>query len=108
MISSPWAMLITPIWPNVNVSPMATRSRIEPWLTPLKTCSRNVSTDRYRLHSPRAKPFGPVVAADARIGVDRALGRPHLVDQAVGVDLADAGRLGDVLVPVADGDRAFR
>ena len=23
MISSPWAMLITPIWPNVNVRPSA-------------------------------------------------------------------------------------
>ena len=44
MMNSPWAMLMTPIWPNVKVRPSATSSRIEPRLRPLKSCSRKVST----------------------------------------------------------------
>ena len=40
MISSPWAMLMTPIRPNENARPRATRSRIEPTLSPLNTCKR--------------------------------------------------------------------
>src|SRR5215213_4862245 len=38
MISSPWAMLMTFIRPNENVSPMAISRRIEPRLTALKPC----------------------------------------------------------------------
>ena len=81
------------------------------WLIPLKTCSdRNVSIGRLLPVSTLAcgQARGPVVVGEARVGLDRPVRRPHLVDQTVGVDLADAGRLGDVLVPVVDGDRALR
>ncbi len=38
MMNSPWAMLMTFICPKVNVSPRPTSSRIDPMLTPTKSC----------------------------------------------------------------------
>ena len=43
MMNSPCAMLITFIWPNVNVSPIATSSRIDAMLSPTKSWLRIVS-----------------------------------------------------------------
>ena len=43
MMNSPWAMLITPIWPKVSASPSAINSRIEPWETPANNCPTTMS-----------------------------------------------------------------
>ena len=43
MISSPCAMLITPMRPNDSTNPSATNSKIDPTLKPLKSCSNRRS-----------------------------------------------------------------
>ena len=71
MMNSPWAMLITPIWPNVNVSPRAMSSSTAPMLRPVKTWLKkhvHESTPlpglRARRRTPRADRVadGPVTS----------------------------------------------
>ncbi len=38
MMNSPWAMLITPIWPKVSDRPSAANNRIDPMLRPVNSC----------------------------------------------------------------------
>ena len=58
MMNSPCAMLITFIWPNVNVRPSAMSSRIDAMLRPTKTWLRN---DFHRV-DPAARSLVPLAA----------------------------------------------
>ena len=69
---------MTPIWPNVRDRPSAASNRIE-----------------------------PRVGLQVRVRLDRAGGLPHRVDETIGLDLADARRLGDVVVLAVDGHLAL-
>src|SRR5690606_25424949 len=140
MMNSPWAMLMTPIWPNVRLRPRAASRRMEPMLNPVASCPMRMSTSApFSGSRPPPPPLptdgpgagwvgrggrgwviradgrasvpgqvaGPVVGLEERIGLDRLAGAPHLVDQAVGADLADDRGLGDVVVLTVDGDGAL-
>src|SRR4051794_2726888 len=126
MMNSPCAMLITFIWPNVNVSPSATSSRMDAMLSPTKSWLRMVCIVSFPLLGRswsvvwswvvlgglgglvvwrslgagvgRRETLGPVVGLQARVGLDRPVGLEDRVDQPVLAQLADAGRLVDVLV----------
>src|SRR6476620_10384516 len=101
MMNSPCAMLMTPIWPKVSASPSAASNGIEPRLNPVASCPIRTSIRSARqTRSPR-------VGLQIGIRLDRARGLPDGVDQAVGMDLADPGGLGDVVVLAVDGDQAL-
>src|SRR5690606_12204813 len=101
MMNSPWAMLITPIWPNVSARPSAASSRMEPPDRPLKTCVTTTSTSAREVGRPR-------VGRQVGVGLDRVAGRPYGVDEADGAEPADEGGLGGVVVIAAGRDRALR
>src|SRR5918998_2146012 len=110
MMNSPCAMLMTPICPNVRASPRAISSRMEPWETPAKSCPTRTSmwcspvvscpcrrpgeptldrhTDAALRWTGSAQVLGPVVGLQERVRLDRAVGGPDGLDQAVGLDLA--------------------
>src|SRR5680860_908227 len=99
-MSSPCAMLITPIWPKVRARPSAARSRIEPTLSPLNTWETRTSICRRLL----GQFPGPVVAGEVGVGLNHAGGAPLGVDEAIRGDLADESGLGDVVVVPVDRD----
>src|SRR5437867_9395839 len=112
MMSSPWAMLITFIWPKVKVSPRAISSRIDPTLSPANNCETKMSTVTLspggrRGESRSGESFGPVVALEVRVGLDRRPGAPDLLDEPVRLDDADPGGLVEVLGGPVDGDLAL-
>src|SRR5690606_5919734 len=115
--NSPWAMLITPIWPKMIARPRAINSSTQNTDSPLKPCmaamapnsdSHSIrsllSEERHRLQAagpsgclPPALPL--LVALRDGIGFDQV----GLVDQGeltVGQDFADAGLAPQVLVLV--------
>src|SRR5215203_2498774 len=101
MMNSPCAMLMTPICPKVNDNPSAANNRIEPRLNPVASCPIRTSMSAGETGCPR-------VGLQVRIWLDRPRRLPHRVDKPVGVDLADARGLGDVVVLAVDGDQALR
>src|SRR6266540_6125638 len=119
MMSSPCAMLMTFICPNVSERPSAMRSSTAPMLMPVKSwLTMTIDT---HLHvgrgagreEPRTATVasgqagGPVVALEVRVGLDRLAGVPDLGDQPVGAHLADPGGLVDVLRRAVDGHLAL-
>src|SRR5689334_19535123 len=100
MMNSPCAMLMTPICPNVSDRPNAANNRIEPRLNP-------VASWPIRISISAGEARGPRVGLQVRVRLDRALRLPDRVDQPVGVDLADACCLGDVVVLAVDGHQPF-
>src|SRR5947208_754144 len=109
MMNSPWAMLMTFIWPKVKVSPRAMSSRVAPMPRPVKSCDSRLPMSALRLPSDDVGVLSlpPRVALQVRVGLDR-LGRARdLLDEAVGPDHADAGRLVQVLGGAVDGHRAL-
>src|SRR5438270_7625624 len=109
MMNSPWAMLMTFIWPKVKVSPSAMSSSVAPMPRPVKSCdSRLPIRLPSNLLTSRSLSLPPRVALEVRVGLDR-LGRGRdLGDEAVGPDRADAGRLVEVLRGAVDGHRSLR
>src|SRR4029077_5493677 len=110
MMNSPWAMLMTFIWPKVKVSPRAMSSSVAPMPRPVKSCDSRfpmvLPAPSFRLTSP-ALSLPPRVALEVRVRLDR-LGRARdLLDEAVGLDHADAGRLVQVLGGAVDGHGAL-
>src|SRR4051812_23531055 len=120
MMNSPWAMLMTFIWPKVSERPSAMRSRTAPILTPVNNCPRITVIRRLRgvgtrglcAQAPRdgwsGEAGGPVVTLQVGVRLDRLAGVPDLLDQPVGADPADAGGLVDVLGRAVHGDLALR
>ena len=115
-MNSPWAMLMTPIWPKVRDSPSAASSSTEPRLSPANICPistsipaglSSVSCGSTAAISGQA--LGPVVGWSGYGSGSTAAGESHTgVDQAVVADLADPGGLGDVVVLAVHRDRALR
>src|SRR5882724_6029020 len=122
MMNSPWAMLMTFIWPNVKVSPSAINRSVAPMLRPVKSWDRKLPitassvvgpSRRPLVSSPRCcssrAPLGealrPVVPLQVGIRLDRASRARYLLDEPVGLDDADPGRLVQVLGGAVDGHR---
>src|SRR5687767_15506054 len=99
MMNSPCAMLITPIWPNVNVRPSAMSSSTAAMLSPMGSWLTKAPMS--------AQPARPVVALQVRVRLDRTGRGPHLLDLAVRLHQADPRGLGDVLVVAVDGGGAL-
>src|SRR3977135_1785934 len=99
MMNSPWAMLMTFIWPKVKVSPRAMSSSVAPMPRPVKSCdSRLPMFPLPLLPTPsRSLSLPPRVALEVRVGLDWLRRGRELVDEAVGSDDADARRLVQVL-----------
>src|ERR1043165_5794085 len=138
MRNSPWAMLITPIWPNVSERPSAASRSSAPCALPFSsgginasTCSRSLCGGDVRgirgtrgcLTQPRVRVEllagglhelvadarrEPVVALEERVGLDERVGGPDDVELVAGVDLADVTRLRDVVVLAVERDGALR
>src|SRR5467141_2093502 len=110
MMNSPWAMLMTFICPKVKVSPRAMSSSVAPMPRPVKSCDSRFPmvcpAPPFRLTSP-ALSLPPRVALQVRVRLDRLGGARDLLDEAVGLDHADAGRLVEVLGGAVDGHGAF-
>src|SRR6185295_11842176 len=106
MRNSPFAMLITPIWPNVSVSPSAASNKMAPVAVPVRKgvvsrfilCFRSSfgaapvgrsgggaalthgTPDDRQVFGSWALPgarIPPAVALEERIRLDRTLGREH-------------------------------
>src|SRR3954451_23294216 len=106
-------MLITPIWPNVSVSPSAASNRIAPVAVPVSSgvvrtfmllLSEAVGEGARELRAPsptetvrtRGSPcvgVEPGVRLEERVGLDRAVRLVDDVELVLGVDLADQRRL---------------
>src|SRR5690349_6306007 len=103
MMNSPWAMLMTPICPNVRDNPSAASNRIEPRLNPVASWPIKTS-----MPESAGQAGCPRIRLQVWVRLDRPRRFPDRVDQSVGMDFADARGLGDVVVLTVDGDQAFR
>src|ERR1700682_1716036 len=114
-ISSPWAMLITPISPNTIARPSAISSRMVDRLRPLKACIRNVSSvmrhspPGHRRRAGNGDEASPATRSDLgeRVRLDQRRLVDH-VDLAILLEGADAGVLPEVMVGLVELDLAFR
>src|SRR5690606_2944239 len=109
MMNSPCARLITPIWPNVNVSPKAISSSTAPMLPPITSWFSTLMAGTYLCRVRLlGEAGGPVVPLQEGVGLDRLAGVPHLLDQPVRAYHPYPGRLVEVLVVAVDRDRTLR
>src|ERR1044072_2170953 len=106
MMNSPCAMLMTFIWPNVNVRPSATSSRIDAMLSPAKNWLKKssiasppplVARCRSAAGVGRRQALGPVVRLQARIRLDRLGALADSIGEPAFPPLPDGRGLGDVL-----------
>src|ERR1700704_63947 len=114
-MSSPWAMLITPISPNTIARPSAISTRMVDRLRPLKACIRKVSSVIRRSPPGPGRRAGrgdqalPATRSDLgeRVRLDQRRLVDH-VDLAVLSEGADARMLPEVVIGLVELDLALR
>src|ERR1044071_1730391 len=97
-MSSPWAMLMTPMRPNTMASPRAIRASTVNRLNPLKACMTTMS---------RLMTCAPTSDLRERVGLDQRRVVDHL-DLAVLLERADTRVLPEVVISFVELDLAFR
>src|SRR3981081_1676472 len=97
-MSSPWAMLITPMRPNTMASPSAIRASTVNRLSPLKACMTTMS---------RLMTRAPTSDLWERVGLDQRRLVDHL-DLTVLLEGADARVLPEMVIRLVELNLALR